>query len=179
MVKSGISTATCPHCDSPLDYLSRGCGACGQRVPWEWTEPCLVCDAAVDYTDARCPECRTRLSLWDGIVARVRQCAPHADLRISKDAVSHPTVEGFVRHTGDPRGQRADYRRPEPDGAGIHVKEYADRFQVHWDRVDPTGSRRAMWNHVVADAPHWLLFGGFAAFKLSRVPLALAAYIKR
>ena len=176
MAKSGVSTATCPHCDSALDHLSRGCGTCGQRVPQEWTEPCLVCDAAVDYTDAHCPECRARLSVWDGIVKRVRRRAPHADLRISKDAVPHPTSAGFVRHTGDPRGQRADYRRPELDGAGIHVKEYADRFHVHWDRVDPTEN---MLGHILADAPHWLLFGGFAAFKLARVPIALAAYIKR
>ncbi|MFC4551821.1 MULTISPECIES: hypothetical protein [Halorussus] len=179
MAKSDVSTAACPHCDASLDYLSRGCAECGQRVPWEWTEPCLVCDSEVDYTDDRCPDCRTRLSVWDGIVARVLRETHHVDFHVAKDAVPHPKSEGFVRHTGDPRGQYADYRRPELDGRGIHVKEYRDRFHVHWDKVDPTGSRRAMWNHVLVDAPHWLLVGGFLAFKFARYPVGLAAYIKR
>lgn len=176
MAKSKVSAATCPHCDARLDYLRRGCETCEQRVSWEWTEPCLACGADADYTRSRCPDCEARLSDWDGIAERVRNLPPHVDLQIAKDAVTNPRTEGFVGHTGDPRGQYADLRRPLPDGTGLHVKEYADRFDVHWDKVDPTQN---FLGHLVADAPHWFLFGGFAAFKLSRVSLALAAHIKR
>ncbi|NEU55240.1 hypothetical protein [Halorussus sp. MSC15.2] len=182
MSKSAHSTANCPHCGSPLDHLQRGCESCERRISWDWTEPCPACEAAVNYATrpSSCPECRTDLSVWDGIAARVLRERHHADLRIAKDAVPHPTSAGFVCHTGDPRGQRADYRRPLPDGRGIHVKAFADRYEVHWDKVDPTED---FLGHVVADAPHWLLVGGFLGFKLARWPvgltLALAAHIKR
>lgn len=180
MAKSKVSSTPCPHCAAPLDYLRRGCGTCERRVPWEWTEPCQACGAAADYTDSYCANCDARLSVWDGIAERIRGVPAHVDFRIAKDAVPHPRTEGFVRHTGDPRGQHADYRRPLPDGSGLHVKEYADRFDVHWDKVDPTES---FLGHLVADAPHWFLFGGLAAFRFRRVPVAallgLAGIIKR
>jgi len=181
MAKSTDSTAQCPHCDASLDYLQRGCETCERRVTWDWTEPCPECEAAVDYSGrSSCPECRTDLSVWDGIGARVLRKRYHVDLRIAKDAVSHPSSAGLVCHTGDPRGQRADYRRPLPDGRGIHVKEFADRYEVHWDKVDPTED---FLGHVLADAPHWLLFGGLLGVKLARWPvgltLGLASHIKR
>lgn len=180
MAKSAVSTANCPHCDASTDYLQRGCDSCGRRIEWEWTEPCNTCESEVDFTQPRCSHCQTRLSTWDGIVSRVLRESHHVDLRISKDAVTHPSSAGFVCHTGDPRGQRADYRQPLPDGKGIHVKEFADRFEVHWDKVDPTED---FLGHLVADAPHWFLFGGFLGFKLARWPvgltLGLAGYIKR
>lgn len=176
MPTSSASTSPCPHCEAPLDHLGRGCGACGQRVPWSWTEPCWVCDEDADYTRSCCPHCRVRLPIWDGIVARVLKERHHADLRIDKDAVPHPLDAGFVRHTGDPRGQHADYRRPLPDGRGVHVKEYRDSFAIHWDKVDPLES---WFGHIVADAPHWFLVGGFLAFKFGRYSRLAASFIKR
>lgn len=170
MTKSAVNTATCPHCDASLDHLQRGCGTCERRVPWEWTESCTTCGSEVDYARSTCPDCETELSIWDGIVTQVLREHPHVDLRIAKDTVAHPSDAGFVCHTGDPRGQRADYRRPLPDGKGIHVKEFADHFEVHWDRVDPTED---FLGHVLVDAPHWLLFGGFFGFKLARWPIGL------
>jgi len=180
MAKSADSTAYCPHCDASLDYLQRGCETCERRVSWDWTEPCPTCETETDFTDSRCRDCASELCLWDGVIVRVLRERHHIDLRIDKDAVAHPTSAGFVYHTGDPRGQHADYRRPLPDGKGIHVKEFADHYDVHWDKVDPTED---FLGHVLADAPHWLLFGGVLGVKLVRWPvgltLGLAGHIKR
>lgn len=179
MATSADSTANCPHCDAPLDYLRRGCGTCDRRVSWDWTEPCPACGTETPVAEPRCRGCDAAVSPWDGVVARVRRERAHVDLRIAKAALPHPTGAGFVRHAGDPRGQRADYRRPLPDGAGVHVKEFADRYEVHWDRVAPTES---LLGHVVADAPHWLLVGGLLGVKLAGWPTGLtrglAAHIK-
>ncbi|WP_115864439.1 hypothetical protein [Halorussus litoreus] len=180
MAKSEVTTADCPYYDAPVDHLQRGCRRCGRRIAWEWTVPCSTCGRDADYTETRCRHCDARLSLWEGIVSRVRRERHHVDLRIAKDAVVRPPGAGFVAHTGDPRGQRADYRRPLPDGAGVHVKAFADRYEVHWDRVDPTED---FLGHVLFDAPHWLLFGGVLGVRLARWPvglaLTLAGHIKR
>ncbi|WP_135829915.1 hypothetical protein [Halorussus halobius] len=181
MTNSDVTTAECPHCAAPVAHLARGCDACGRRIEWSWIQPCRECDAPVEYAESTptCSACRTDRSVWDGVVARVRRERPHVDLRIATDAVVHPSDAGFVAHAGDPRGQRADYRRPLPDGAGVHVKEFADRYEVHWDRVDPTED---FLGHVLADAPHWLLVGGLVGVKLARWPVGpasrLAGYIK-
>ncbi|UPW01724.1 hypothetical protein M0R88_06380 [Halorussus gelatinilyticus] len=179
MVKSPDSTANCPHCDASLAHLRRGCDACERRVSWDWTEPCPTCDAETDVTRARCRNCETTRSPWDAVVARVLRERHHVDLHVAKDALPSPASAGFVLHTGDPRGQRADYRRPLPDGKGVHVKEFADHYAVHWDKVDPTED---FLGHVLADAPHWLLFGGVLGAKLARWPVGLgrglAAHIK-
>jgi len=179
MAKSPDSTANCPHCDAPLAHLRRGCDACERRVSWDWTEPCPSCGTETDVARSQCRDCGADCSPWGAVVARVFRGRPHADLHVAKDAVPSPASAGFVLHVGDPRGQRADYRRPFPDGTGVHVKEFSDRYEVHWDEVDPTED---FLGHVLADAPHWLLFGGFLGVRLARWPVGLtrglAAHIK-
>lgn len=74
--------------------------------------------------------------------------------------IPHHTEEelqemGFTRDVGAPKGQDADYRKPLPDGRGLHVRAYGDRMTVHWDHVDPSVSKLG---HLVKDTP-WLVAG--------------------
>jgi hypothetical protein len=81
----------------------------------------------------------------------------HQDVEIAKSDVPHPLREGFKTRIGDPKGQNADYGMCLPDGKGIHIREYQDKYLVHWDKVDPP---RDPIGHLVNDAPHWIAIGG-------------------
>lgn len=54
---------------------------------------------------------------------------------------------------GDPRGAARQYRY-----GNLHIREYADHYAVHTDRIDP---RRDPLGHLVRDAPEVL--AGIAA----------------
>jgi len=41
------------------------------------------------------------------------------------------------------------------------MREYADRFLVHWDKIDPSGDPIG---HLVQDAPHWIVIGALTGF---------------
>lgn len=67
----------------------------------------------------------------------------HEELEIARRPEEALVELGYRRSIGTPMGQRADYRRPLDDGRGLHVRVYADRMTVHWDRtavaVSPVG----------------------------------------
>ncbi len=74
--------------------------------------------------------------------------------------IPHHTPEelatlGFTEDRGAPKGQVADFRKPLPDGRGLHIRAYKDRMTIHWDHVDPNVSKLG---HLVKDTP-WLVAG--------------------
>jgi len=64
--------------------------------------------------------------------------------------IEHPSVAGFKRGRGWPKGQKSDWRLRIGGGRGMHVQEYADRWEAHVDRVDP---RVSAWRHTRQDLP--------------------------
>lgn len=80
----------------------------------------------------------------------------HTDITISKFGMPHPTEAGFTVSGGELVGQNADYRLPLDDGREVHVREFSDRYTVHWDKVS---ALRNPIGHIGQDAPHWLVIG--------------------
>ncbi|MCL5794562.1 MAG: hypothetical protein M1138_07055 [Candidatus Thermoplasmatota archaeon] len=81
---------------------------------------------------------------------------------LNGNSVTRPESSGLlVRSVGSLSGQKADWRSPI-DGSrkGIHVVEYADRYEVHTDRFDP--SKRPL-EHLVFDYGPVLLKGALIA----------------
>ena len=73
-----------------------------------------------------------------------------------KYVVDHPSRDGFVKSLGEPHGQIADYRKSYGK-EGLHVREYKDRYTIHWDKTDPLSNPMG---HLLEDAPHWLAVAG-------------------
>ena len=97
----------------------------------------------------------TKYSKWYNIILNVRyNLSPHDSITISKNTIEHPLKAGFRKTIGEPMGQIADYEYVLSDGSRIHVREYENAYEVHWDirspTVDPAG-------HLLYDAPHILL----------------------
>ncbi|WP_170136164.1 hypothetical protein [Nannocystis exedens] len=79
-------------------------------------------------------------------------------IRLARASIVHPHMEGAVRSLGWPRGQIADWRFPPTPGCrGLHVHEYADRWEAHVDRVHPACDPLG---HLQHDAPQILIGGG-------------------
>jgi len=100
-------------------------------------------------------------SSWKNIVPYILLKSAHQDVEIAKSSVPHPLKEGFTIQIGDPWGQLADYGLRVQSGKGIHVREYANTYIVHWDNVDPLSDPIG---HLVQDAPHWIIIGALASF---------------
>jgi hypothetical protein len=96
---------------------------------------------------------------WTTVVQFVLTKPVHQDVVISRSAIPHPSSGGFVPRLGDFQGQSADFGLALSDNKGIHVREYADRYAVHWDFVDPSVDPVG---HLIYDAPHWLVIGAIA-----------------
>jgi hypothetical protein len=91
-------------------------------------------------------------------VARYLSAQPnHTCINVRKMQVEHPQGAGMRRSLGLPVGQYADWRLPYPNCHGLHVREYADRYTAHIDRVNPNCD---LGQHVVSDTP--ALAGGAA-----------------
>lgn len=88
--------------------------------------------------------------LWVKIIRDVLEEEPHRDITIPKNTIAHPSICGFRRRIGFPKGQIADWDMVLPDGRGVHVREYSDYYRIHWDRVSPFVSRIG---HLKRDAP--------------------------
>jgi hypothetical protein len=80
----------------------------------------------------------TKMYFWKNIVQCVLTKPAHQDVEVFKSAIQHPSSEGFKPRLGDFQGQSADYGMALSDRRGIHIREYADRYVVHWDLVDPS-----------------------------------------
>jgi len=88
---------------------------------------------------------------------------------VIKKPVTHPAECGFVRTIGAPKGQIADWELVIEKGR-IHVREYNDRFEIHWDSVSPLIDPEG---HLKEDAPKYyiglkLLSALFSLWKLKR-----------
>lgn len=68
---------------------------------------------------------------------------------------------------GLPKGSIKQYRLDT-----MHIREYKDGFEVHWDKVDP---RKDPVGHLVKDAPEYLAAGLAAVF----IGAAFAYLVKR
>jgi hypothetical protein len=83
-----------------------------------------------------------RLTTWSAVSDFLRGKPRGSVVRVRR-----PTGKGFpwefpgmVRSNGSPRGQIADYRLVGSDGGGLHIREYGDRYECHYDRCDPSVS---------------------------------------
>ncbi len=92
---------------------------------------------------------------WKEIIRRVLSKPPHKDIKILKNNVKHPLEEGFIETIGEPRGQLKDYEYILSDGRRIHVREYFNHYEAHWDYVSP---RINPIEHLRRDTPHWWIF---------------------
>jgi hypothetical protein len=93
---------------------------------------------------------------WDAVVREVLRLKAHQELAITKDGLPTPVRAGFYLSTGLPKAQLFDYRLALRDRRGIHIREYADRYTVHWDHIDPSVD---FLGHMVVDAPGALWAG--------------------
>jgi hypothetical protein len=87
---------------------------------------------------------------WQGIALAALALPRHEKLVVSREGVPHPKDAGLYLSVGLAQKCR-HYRRALPDGRGLHVHEYADRFVVHWDAVDPSVS---VLRHFLEDVTH-------------------------
>lgn len=99
------------------------------------------------------------MDTWNDITQLVLSNPAHQDIVVHKSLVPHPLSEGFDPRLGDFQGQTADFGKALPDGRGIHIREFADEFKVHWDHVDPSVDPIG---HLISDATHWVVIGFIA-----------------
>ncbi len=72
-------------------------------------------------------------------------------LTIPKGEIPTPADAGATKSLGLPVGQYSDWRfPPRPDGAGLHVHEFPDRYEAHLDQVHPQASTV---RHLMRDTP--------------------------
>lgn len=103
---------------------------------------------------------------WQGIALAALALPRHEKLVVARDRVPHPKESGLYLSVGLAQRCR-HYRKALPDGRGLHVHEYADRFVVHWDAVDPSVS---VLRHFLKDVTHAI------ARRLRRIPVAMVTY---
>jgi len=103
---------------------------------------------------------------WEEVVSKVLALKPHEPIAIPKGQLPPPSQAGFKLSVGGPRGQLADYRLKLKDGRSIHVVEFKDRYEVHWDLADP---EEKPLSHLAVDSPKWLI----AALALALAALAV------
>jgi hypothetical protein len=103
---------------------------------------------------------------WQGITLTALALPRHEKLVVSRTGVPHPRDSGLYASIGLAQKCR-HYRKALPDGRGLHVHEYADRFVVHWDAVDPSIS---VVRHFLEDVTHAI------SRRLRRVPVQTVAY---
>src|ERR1041385_5769511 len=87
---------------------------------------------------------------WQAVALAALALPRHDKLVVPRDRVPHPSEAGLYPSVGLAQNCR-HYRHALPDGRGLHVHEYADRFVVHWDAVDPSVS---VLRHVLHDVTH-------------------------
>lgn len=119
---------------------------------------------------------------WDEVLAELEHLRPRTNVELCRCRLPHPRDAGLRKALGKPRrGAVAQWRQVLPDGRGLHVIEYSDRYEAHLDEHDP---RAALGQHLRRDAPDVLvrgaqLFGallaGVGAAAIAGPAVALAA----
>ena len=75
----------------------------------------------------------------------------------------------FKRSVGEIKGQRADWRATSDGDVGcVHVVEYSDRYEMHYDKYDP---RKKPIEHLLFDSPVYgaiIAAGAVAAYTVLR-----------
>ena len=87
---------------------------------------------------------------WQAVALAALALPRHDKLVVPRDRVPHPSEAGLYPSVGLAQRCR-HYRHALPDGRGLHVHEYADRYHVHWDAVDPSVS---VLRHFLSDVVH-------------------------
>lgn len=91
---------------------------------------------------------------WKDAIKIVRKHGYRIPVSFPKDSLPYPSVElGFRKSTGEPEGQKADFRMRVEGKSSLHVKVYKDRYLVHIDQFDPWYNALL---HIVFDAPEIL-----------------------
>ena len=119
---------------------------------------CPNCDGLTNVLKHQCA-CGVPLNGWDAVVHYVvENTEAHTDVGVSKAALPNPEQDSlnFYSSTGLDGSTEGDYRLRIEDGRGVHIKEYDDRYAVHWDRVDP---RENAIGHIAQDAPGLAVLG--------------------
>lgn len=110
----------------------------------------------LDYTD------NGFLWTWDFLGKWVRENRnAHQELYILKSVVELPEDADFAKSVGlGKSGAMAHWRRPEHDGPELHIVEYKDHYELHWDKSSWLRNPIA---HALDDAPVLTFFGTVAA----------------
>lgn len=88
----------------------------------------------------------TAWACWDAVERLVLAQPAGRDLHLIKAALPHPTEGGLDRAMGIPKGGSfRHFRRTVMERSCLHVREYRDHYQVHWDRTDPRLAPLAHW----------------------------------
>ena len=94
-------------------------------------------------------------SEWNQVRLILNKLDYHQSIRVSKLDVPPPTVnDGFEESIGEPENQIRDMRMRINGTECMHVKEYAEYYNVHRDRVDP---KYDPVGHLIYDSPEVLV----------------------
>lgn len=140
------------RCDELVDFLEPRCPKCRTELNWD-TEGYCECGSPVDFSRNQCFNCDRQLLLWTVVTDKVREeFRARENLAVSEKVLSHPKDLGWPSSIGAPKGQVADYRISYDDGTCVHIKDFDDHYQVHWDEKDPN---QDLVGHFTSDAPVW------------------------
>jgi len=98
------------------------------------------------------------------VIPQVLVLKPHVPVAVPKKEVLHPRLAGFKRRSGALKGQIADYGL-WISNREIHVEEYGDRYEVHWDEYNP---KTQPIEHLLYDSPE-ILFACIAGTLIGAV----------
>ena len=85
------------------------------------------------------------VTAWDIVESMVLAQPAGRDLRVAKVDLPDPGMAGMRRALGIPKGTLRHFRRPVRGVSCMHVREYGDHYEVHWDRHDPRRRPFAHW----------------------------------
>jgi hypothetical protein len=88
---------------------------------------------------------------------KLNQLPIHEEIKISKTFVQKLPRCFEETILGEPKGALKQFRGPQ----GSHILEYEKEWVLHRDKIDP---RFDPVGHLINDAPHVLVIGGFVAF---------------
>ncbi len=88
---------------------------------------------------------------WPSVCRAVLLLRHGVDLRLDKAALPHPSqIVAFRQSPGLGVKHTASWRGRLTDGRSLHVLEFDDRYEAHWDSRDPADNFLA---HLLDDTP--------------------------